>query len=272
MNMTSKTLLTVFWGCFFSLIGFLFIGVETSAEPSANPSASLAMATDARAIVDGAVNYLREKTSESVVHMTIHRPDWERTMTLKAWTKGKTDSIFWIDAPPKDKGNGTLKKDKEMWIFNPKVNRVIKLPPSMMSQSWQGSDFSNNDLAKSDTVIDDYEHEIINTETHDGKIVYVIQSIPKPDAPVVWGMQKLKIREDFILLSQEFYDEDHQLIKVMSLEKIGMMGGKLYPLQWKMAKADASDEYTMLAYASIQFNIDLPERMFTISNLKKPGR
>jgi outer membrane lipoprotein-sorting protein len=262
MNMTFKTMLTVFWVCFFSAIFFSVTGAETSTEP--------AMAEDARAIVDSAVNYLREDTSESVVHMTIHRPDWERTMTIKAWTKGKTDSIFRIESPPKDKGNGTLKKGKGMWIFNPKVNRVIKLPPSMMSQSWQGSDFSNNDLAKSDTVIDDYDHEIIGTETRDGKTVYVIQSIPKPDAPVVWGMQKLIIREDFILLRQEFYDEDMEPVKILSMKKIGMIGGKLYPMQWQMAKADAEDEYTRIDYESIVFNLDLSEHMFTISNLKKP--
>ena len=235
-------------------------------------AASPAMAADARAIVEGAINYLREDTSESVAHMTIHRPDWERTLSIKAWTRGQSDSLFRIIAPPKDKGNGTLKKGKEMWIFNPKINRVIKLPPSMMSQSWQGSDFSNNDLAKSDTVIDDYIHTLVGEETHDGKKVYVIQSIPKPEAPVVWGMQKLKIREDFILLQEEFYDEDRQPVKVLTMEKIGMIGGKLYPLQWRMAKAAEKDEYTRIDYESIQFNVDLPPHMFTISNLKNPGR
>ena len=260
MNKIFKSALTVGWRCFFRIIIFLLIGTGP------------VLAADARTIVEGAVNYLREETSESVVHMTIHRPDWERTMTLKAWTKGKADSIFRIESPPKDKGNGTLKKGREMWIFNPKVNRVIKLPPSMMSQSWQGSDFSNNDLAKSDTVINDYDHEIVGTETHNGKIVYVIQSIPKSDSPVVWGMQKLKIREDFILLSQTFYDEDMEVVKILSMEKIEMIGGKLYPMQWRMAKADAEDEYTRIDYEFIRFNMDLPDHMFTISNLKKPVR
>jgi outer membrane lipoprotein-sorting protein len=260
--MIFKTLITVFRGYFFSVIVFLCIGANTSVETL--------LAADARTIVDGAINYLREETSESVAHMTIHRPDWERTMTIRAWTKGKADSIFRIESPPKDKGNGTLKKGKEMWIFNPKVNRVIKLPPSMMSQSWQGSDFSNNDLAKSDTVIDDYDHTIAGTQIHEGKTVYVIQSIPKPDAPVVWGMQKLKIREDFIMLSQELYYEDMDLVKILTMEKIDMIGGKLYPMQWRMAKADAEDEYTRIDYETIRFNTDLSEHMFTISNLKKP--
>ena len=157
-----------------------------------------------------------------------------------------------------------------MWIYNPKVNQVIKLPPSMMSQSWQGSDFSNNDLAKSDTILEDYTHQLIGTETIDNMTAYVIKSIPKPEAAVVWGMLKLYIRKDMILIREEFYDEDLKPVKIMTIEKIGMMGGKLYPLQWKMAKADAKDAYTRIDYESLDFSVKLPDRLFTISSLQEP--
>jgi len=227
-------------------------------------------AQDPQALVENAVNYLRDETSRAEVQMTIHRPDWERTMTIKAWTRGREDSIFWIASPPKDRGNGTLKRGDEMWIFNPKINRVIKLPPSMMSQSWQGSDFSNNDLAKSDNIIDQYTHEITGTETHEGKTVYVVRSLPKPGAPVVWGMQELKIREDSILISQAFFDEDKELVKALTMEKIEKLGGKLYPVVWKMAKADAEDEYTVLDYQSLEFGVKISERMFSLASLKNP--
>ena len=104
--------------------------------------ASPSIAIDAKQLVEDGFNYWRGQASVAVVDMTLHRPDWERTMTIKAWTFGQADSLFRIIAPPKDNGNGTLKKGKEMWMFNPKINRVIKLPPSMMSQSWMGSDLS----------------------------------------------------------------------------------------------------------------------------------
>ena len=229
-------------------------------------------AVDVGTLVSDAVNYYRGKASFSVVDMTIHRPGWERTLTIKAWTRGQKDSLFTITAPPKDKGNGTLKRGKEMWMFNPRVNRVIKLPPSMMSQSWMGSDFSNNDLAKSDSIIGDYTHTLTGTEIHDGKKVYVITSMPKPDAPVVWGMQKLRIREDLIFLSQEFYDEDLLLVKAMSGTEIEMMGGKLFPRVWKMRKAEEEDEYTMLEYSELVFKENVPGDLFTLSSLKNPGR
>jgi outer membrane lipoprotein-sorting protein len=231
-----------------------------------------ANAQDAQALVEDSFNYFRGKTSISTVSMTIHRPDWERTMTIKAWTKGEDESIFWITSPPKDYGNGTLKKGNQMWLYNPKVNRVIKIPPSMMSQAWMGSDFSNNDISKTDSLLRDYKHTILSTEIHEGKKVFVVKSMPKPQAPVIWGMQKLKIREDLIFLSQEFYDEELQLVKAMTGLEIQMIGGRLFPRVWKMQKADVEDEYTLLEYIDLAFDKELPDELFTISSLKRPRR
>ncbi|MBN1614433.1 MAG: outer membrane lipoprotein-sorting protein [Deltaproteobacteria bacterium] len=239
------------------------------------PTCSAALASgeeDGRAVVQASFDYWRGKTSVATVEMTIHRPDWERTMTMRAWTKGEQDSLVVITAPSKDRGNGTLKRRQEMWTYNPKVNRVIKLPPSMMSQSWMGSDFSNNDLAKSDGLLNDYTHRIVGTERHEGRKVYVIRSTPKPGAPVIWGLQVLRIREDHILLTQEFFDEDHELVKIMTALKIGMLGGRLFPTVWKMRKAEAKDEYTQLVYEKLEFDRDLPDSVFTLSSLKNPPR
>ena len=227
---------------------------------------------DAQALVEAAVSYYRGEASIATVAMIIHRPQWERRMTLKAWTKGQKNSIFTVLAPPKDHGNGTLKKAQQMWTYNPKINRIIKLPPSMMSQAWMGSDFSNNDLAKSDSILEDYTHTFLRTETHDGKRVFVIKSMPKPKVPVVWGMQTLKIREDHILLCEEYYDEEMKLVKAMTGRQIQMLGGKLFPKLWKMEKADAEDEYTLLDYKGLEFKEDLPDFLFTLSTLRKLGR
>ena len=223
---------------------------------------------DAKALIEGMFNHMRGLASFSIVDMTIHRSDWERTMTIEARTRGLSDSIFFITGPPKDRGNGTLKKDREMWMFNPKVNRVIKLPPSMMSQAWMGSDFSNNDIAKSDTVINDYVHTLEDIEVEDGIKIYTIKSIPKESAPVVWGMQRAKVREDLIILSQEFYDEDLELVKSMETMEIRQAGDRLFPMVWRMQKTDAVDEYTQLEYKELEFLDDLPDNLFTLSNLK----
>jgi len=231
-----------------------------------------AVALDADKIVKEGFNYWRGNASIGTVQMLIHREDWERTMTIKAWTRGQKDSLFYIAAPPKDYGNGTLKKGREMWIYNPKINRVVKVPPSMMSQSWMGSDFSNNDLAKSDSLLLDYDHSIIGTETHEGKKVYIIKSLPKPNAPVVWGMQRLKIREDHIWLSEEFFDEEFQPVKIMTASEIQMMGDRLFPKVWRMQKVDEENRYTQLTYDALEFKSNLPDSLFSLSSLKQRRR
>ena len=223
-------------------------------------------------LVKAAFDYWRGNASISTVEMTIQRPGWERAMTIKAWTRGEKESLFYILSPPKDQGNGTLKKGREMWIYNPKVNRVIKLPPSMMSQSWMGSDFSNNDLAKSDSLLTDYRHEIVSTESHQGKKVFVVKSMPLPGAPVVWGMQMLKIREDFIFLSEEFFDEDLEPVKIMQARDIQMLGGRLFPRVWTMRKSGEDERYTQLEYRELEFTGTLPDSLFTLSNLRNPRR
>jgi len=227
---------------------------------------------DPQSLVRDSFNYMRGKASISETKMTIHRPEWERVSRVKAWTLGEKNGLFRITAPAKDKGNGTLKKGKDMWTYNPKINRAIKLPPSMMSQAWQGSDFSNNDLAKSDTMVNDFIHSVEGISEQNGKKVFIIKSIPKPAAPVVWGMLRLKIREDLILLSEEFFDEDFILVKALTTDEIRLIGGRLFPVSWKMQKAEAVDEYTLLEYDFIEFRENLPMSLFSLSKLKNPGR
>ena len=112
----------------------------------------------AKDIVRDALNHWRGVTSQGEMTMVIHRPDWERSMSMESWTQGEKRSLVRVTAPRKDRGNGTLMDDNKMWSFSPKVNRVIKVPSSMMSQSWIGSDFSNKDISKSTDIIDLYDH------------------------------------------------------------------------------------------------------------------
>jgi outer membrane lipoprotein-sorting protein len=223
---------------------------------------------DAAAIVKACFNHYRGKASKATIEMVIHRPTWERSMQMQGWTKGTDLSLIHITAPAKDKDNGTLKKGHDMWTYNPKINRIIKLPPSLMSQSWLGSDFSNNDLSKSDAIINDYTHSLTGTETHQGHRVYVIKSMPKPEAPVVWGMQIIKVRDDHVMLYQEFFDEELQPVKRMTTDGIQMMGGRMFPKIWKMQEVGTHDQYTLLRYHQLSFLDDLPDQLFTTNQLK----
>ena len=225
---------------------------------------------DARAIVRAAVDHWRGVSSHSVMSMLIHRPDWERSMTMEAWTKGDEKSLVRVIEPKKDRGNGTLTDDNEMWTFSPKVNRVIKIPSSMMGQSWMGSDFSNKDVARADDIIDQYDHTLLGTEDVDGVTVYEIRSVPHEHAAVVWGREELRVRDDHVLLEHRFYDQDGELVKTLETLQIEEMGGRTIASRQRMVKADAPEEWTEIEVISVEYEIDIRDSVFTLSNLRNP--
>jgi outer membrane lipoprotein-sorting protein len=227
-------------------------------------------ATDATDIVRAAVNHWRGVASDSVMSMVIHRPDWERSMTIRAWTKGDEKSLVRVLDPAKDRGNGTLTDDNNMWSYSPKVNRVIKVPSSMMTQGWMGSDFSNKDVARADDIIDEYEHTLIGTETVDGITVFEIESVPHEDAAVVWGREVLKIRADHIILTHQFFDQDGELVKQLTTLQIGELGGRSIALRQRMAKVATNQEWTQIEVKSATYDVELADSLFTLSNLRNP--
>jgi outer membrane lipoprotein-sorting protein len=160
--------------------------------------------------------------------------------------------------------------DDTMWTFSPKVNRVIKVPSSMMAQSWMGSDFSNKDVSKADDIVDQYDHTLLSREEHEGHAVYVIESIPHEEAAVVWGKEVLRVRDDNVLLSQEYYDQDGVLVKAMRALEVREMGGRTLATRMRMAKVDAEDEWTEMRTESVAFDVELSDNLFTRSNLRNP--
>ncbi len=229
-----------------------------------------AQTMDAAALVKAAIDYWRDVSSVAVFDMHIQRPDWKRSMTMKVWTRGSKESLVRVTAPAKDSGNGTLLLDNDMWSYNPKVNRVIKIPSSMMGQSWMGSDFANNDLAKADDLVDQYRHTLLSTEQNNGHKVYVIQAVPNETAPVVWGREVLKIRDDYLLLEHAFYDQNDILVKTLKTTEIKVMGGKPIAARERMSKADKPNEWTEIVTREAQFGVVLPASLFTQANLRNP--
>jgi outer membrane lipoprotein-sorting protein len=232
--------------------------------------AALAQELTAAEIIRKAMDHYRGLTSHSEMTMTIHRPDWERTMTMRAWTKGDKRTLVRVIEPKKDAGNGTLSVDGNMWTYTPKINRVIKIPSSMMSQSWMGSDFSNKDVSKDTNIIDQYDHSLLEKYEQDGHTVYVIQSIPHEEAAVVWGKEILWVRDDWVLLEQQFWDQDGALVKTLKSLEIAEMGGRNVAAVMRMSNQDKPDDWTELRTLAVEFDLELPTNQFTLSNLRNP--
>ena len=233
-------------------------------------ASAAAIERDATAIVRDAINHWRGLSSYTEMTMVIHRPDWERSMTMRAWTKGQEQTLVRVVEPKKDRGSGTLTDDNSMWTYSPKVNRVIKIPSSMMGQSWMGSDFSNKDVARADDIIDQYEHKILRREEVEDIVIYDIESIPFEDAAVVWGREVLRIRDDHVVLEHAFYDQDDQLVKKLVSLEIEEMGGRTIAKRQRMVKTDEPDEWTEISVDDVEYEIDLKDSLFTLSNLRNP--
>jgi outer membrane lipoprotein-sorting protein len=243
------------------LIAFTPIDFLNSAEPSA------------KAIITKTDDLMRGRTNYGVYEMKIFTPRWKRTIKMEIWVKGKDKTFIEITYPAKDAGTKFLKLGYEMWNYIPKVERTIKIPPSMMMQSWMGSDFTNDDLVKESSIVDDYTHSLIGKEQIQGFPAYKIQLDPKPDAPVVWGKIILWVRiKDYVPLKQEFYNEKGELIHILNFSEIKWIGDRSIPTLWEMTPLKKKGRKTVIKIEKIKFNIPINDSLFSLRTLKRGSR
>ncbi len=244
------------------------VGMTDASAAADEPAESIT----ARDLIAGALDLVRGRTSYAQMSMTVHRPTWERTSSLIAWTRGREDALIRFTAPAKDAGNATLKQGEKMWTYTPKLNRTIRLPYSLMSQSWAGSDFSYNDLSRTDKLLRYYDLRIVSTDQQDGHTVYTINAVPFDDAPVVWGKEEWVLRDDYVLISQTFFDQSMEPLKRMSSLEIGQLDDRVMATRMRMVKLDEPENYTELVYEDADFNIELEDKTFTLFSLQSGGK
>jgi len=227
-------------------------------------------AESAKEIVQKANELIRANSSYSEVTMKIVKPDWSRELGMKIWSLEPDYSLVLITSPAKDKGTVFLKREKEVWNWIPTISKVIKIPPSMMLQSWMGSDFNNDDLVRQSSIVKDYEHEIIAEENYDGFDCYKIQLNPKPEAGVVWGKIVTWIsKKGYLQLRADYYDEDEFLIKSMIGSNVQIMGSRTIPTHWEMIPQDKPGQKTVMDYKDIEFNIKTDASFYSQKNMKR---
>ena len=241
-----------------ALIFSLFLGVNSIAQESAKD------------VIRNSDKKVRGETSESTIKMTIVRPSWSREMSMKSWSKGDDLSIILVTDPARDKGISFLKRNKELWNWQPSINRVIKMPPSMMMQSWMGSDFTNDDLVKESSILNDYTHEFLEEDAIEGRQCHVIKLTPKEDAPVVWGKIISWIdKTDYLQLKTEMYDEEGYLVNTMYGKEIKNLGGKLLPSILEIIPEEEEGHKTIVEYVELTFDKPISDSFFSTKNLKR---
>lgn len=221
-------------------------------------------------IIRKADEKFRGNSSQGEMSMIIERPSWSREVTMKSWTLGNHYSLIYITAPAKEKGQVFLKRNKEMWNWVPSIERMIKIPPSMMMQSWMGSDFTNDDLVRESSLAKDYTHKLLGEEKMAGYDSYKIELIPNDDAPVVWSKILMWVsKTDYLWLKGEYYDEDGALVNTEILTDIKTMGDRKMPTRLEMIPADKPGQKTIMIFKDIAFDIKIDESFFSQQNMKK---
>jgi len=231
---------------------------------------SFIYAQDIKEIIRISDEKFRGTSSEGEMTMIIQRPTWSREVSMKNWSLGTEYSLIYITAPAKEKGQVFLKRDKEMWNWVPNIERMIKIPPSMMMQSWMGSDFTNDDLVRESSIVKDYTHKLLGEEIVNGYNCYKIELIPLDDAPVVWGKVIMWVsKEEYYWLKGEYFDEDGNLVNTEILSEIKQMDDRKIPTHMEMIPADEPGNKTIIIFKNMKFSVKLNESFFSQQNMKK---
>jgi outer membrane lipoprotein-sorting protein len=227
-------------------------------------------AQTAEEIIYKAENIIKGKSSQGIIEMTVTTPDYERTLKMESWWVGNEKALIVMKSPRKERGNKTLKIGNEMWNYLRNTETTIKVPPSMMLQSWNGSDFTNDDLVRESNLADDYSQKIIAEEESQGELCWKIELIPKPEAAVVWGKLNYWVRKsDFIPSLVEYYDEKDRLMRYMKFSDIKIFGGRKMPAIWEMVSKTKEGHKTEIKVLEMEFDKKISDKKFSFQELER---
>lgn len=239
-----------------------------TAAAAEKPAASSAEATK---LVEKSETQTRGNSLQAKVSMTVNNGGTTRSVSFRIWSEGREKALIKVLSPAKDRGTGNLRQDLNLWQYLPNIERVVKIPPSMMLQSWMGSDFTNDDLVKTSSLARDYTHSIEKKEELNGMATVKIICAPKPNAPVTWGKVVLWVREsDAVPVKQEFYLENGSLVKVMEGSEIKTFGTHTIPTKLTMKNLKKEGSSTTLEYQNVVFDEKISAKLFTQENLQRP--
>lgn len=234
-------------------------------------AAPLAADDEAAALIRKQQERMRAERNVGTYAMEIVRPGWRRSIRLKSWDDRPGKRFFiHVLAPEKDRDTTFLKSGGNLWMYQPKLERDLKIPPSMMLNAWMGSDFSNDDLVKASSIVDDYTHRIIARSGAGADALVTIESLPKPDAPVVWGKLVTVLQPDGVPRTQEFFDESARRVRRLEFARVKDMGGRVLPTRWRMLSLTEPGHETVMTIEDIRFDVAIPAAVFRREHLSRP--
>jgi hypothetical protein len=212
----------------------------------------------------------RGESSHATLTMKVKTQRYARSMKMEVWSKGKERSLLLIREPKKDRGIATLKVERNIWNYLPKINRTTKIPASMMGGSWMGSHFTHDDLVKESRYQEEYNSSLSFEGERDGVLIYEVSAIPKPDAAVVWGRVVMTIRQDTLTpIEAIYYDEEGAKVRLMQFDQLQQIGDRTVPMRLTLTPEDKPGESTIIHYQQIAFDLPIEEQRFSLRSLRK---
>ena len=253
----------------FGSLLFLTAALGVPAFLGATPAAYGADSPTIEEILQATDDFSRGESSRGIMEMKVVTKRYERSVTMELWSKGTEHSLVRIMEPAKEKGVSTLKIEDNIWNYLPKVDRTIKVPASMMSGSWMGSHFSNDDLVQGSRLSEDFTATLAEEPAEDGSGTWTVDLVPHPDAPVVWGKVVVRVTAEMLPVATTYYDEDEALIRTMRFSDVQTLGGRTLPTRITVIPADAPEEYTEIRYRELTFDLEIPDTTFSLQALRK---
>ncbi len=226
-------------------------------------------ANEADKIIKKLDENMRGKNISMQITMKIVSRGHTRTMKMQSFSEGTKKSFTKILYPPKERGITFLSLDNQMWQYVPKIERIIKIPPSMMLQNWMGSDITNDDMVKQSSIVDDYDAKIIKIYNS----VVVIELIPKENAAVVWGKIVTHIDTTTYTSKKDiFYDEDGEEVRYFIYDRVKKFGKYYIPTIWRVESIDKKERYTEIILEDVKYDTEISKEYFKKSALKRFSR
>jgi outer membrane lipoprotein-sorting protein len=269
---TRRIGLSVFCACW-TIYFMIAATAQDAGDPAVSrPESGEPLVKDGVLDLDAAVKHFetlyQSEGTAAEIEFKVTRPRTERTMRLKAWSKGKDQVLIVVEAPPRDKGMATLKVDDNLWNYMPKIKRTIRIPPSMMLSSWMGSDFTNDDLVSETSVVDDYSYELLGaSEEPPG---WLIEFTARPGVVGLWNSFVLTVSHDGKLpLEAKYYNRRDELARTMRWSDPQVFDGRLTPSRLVLVPEDQEGHKTEMVYLDVDFDADVPSSMFSLSSLEQ---
>ncbi len=247
---------------FLPVLCFCLLGACAFSEPA---STTAAAPYDPIELVRRVETQYQGKSSHGIMRMTIKTSRWSRTLEMESWSEGRDKFLTRILAPAKEKGTCTLKVADNIWNYLPGIDRLMKIPSSLMGESWMGSHLTNDDLVKDNRIDELYSLVISAYATGSAEVT----GTPKPDAAVVWGKIVYRIDlQKMVPVSIDFFDEEGEKVRTMSFSEVRELDGRWLPFVFRITPLEKPEEFTEMAYQKIDFSFIPPPDLFSIKSLR----